>query len=153
MNDRFHKVAHVGHRKSGRKLGRNSTHRKAMYRNMVTSLLEHERITTTEAKAKELRRFVERTITRAVRVQDIVAKEADARSAEEKVKLVHAIRMAARQVVGRDVLLKLFNELGPKLKSRPGGWTRIIKTAPRPGDAARMAIIELVMDEVGDKAA
>lgn len=140
------------HRKSGRKLGRNSPHRKAMYRNMVTSLLEHGRITTTEAKAKELRRFVERTIARAVRVQDIVAKDVDARTPQEKARLVHAIRMAGRLVRSREVLGELFNKLAPVAKDRPGGYTRIMKIAPRVGDAARMAIIE-ILDAKIDKAA
>jgi large subunit ribosomal protein L17 len=120
---------------------------------MVTSLLEHGRITTTEAKAKELRRWAERTISKAIRVQDIVDKDVDDRSLAEKVKLVHAMRVAARYVHDRDVLFRLFNELAPRLKVRPGGYTRIIKTAPRVGDAARMAIIELVMDEPVGKAA
>jgi large subunit ribosomal protein L17 len=134
------------HMKSGRKFGRNSTHRAAMFKNMVTSLLEHGRITTTEPKAKELRKFVERTISKAIRVLDITDKDAETRSDAEKVKLVHAMRMAGRLVHDREVLHKLFGELAPKLRVRPGGWTRIVKSAPRPGDGAPMAIIELVMD-------
>jgi large subunit ribosomal protein L17 len=134
------------HRKSGRKLGRNSTHRKAMFRNMVTSLLQHERISTTEPKAKELRRFAERTISKAIRVLDIVDKDEEQRTQAEKVKLVHAMRMAGRLVHDREVLRKLFGELAPKLRVRPGGWTRIVKSAPRPGDGAPMAIIELVLE-------
>lgn len=132
------------HRKSGRKLGRNSSHRKAMYRNMVTSLLEHGRITTTEAKAKELRRFVERTITRAIRVHEISAKDVESRTPAEKIRLVHAMRMAARLVRGREVLAKLFSEVAPAMVGRPGGYTRIIKAAQRVGDGAQTAIIELV---------
>ncbi len=134
------------HRKSGRPLGRNSAHRKAMFRNMVTSLLEHERITTTEAKAKELRRFAEKTITRGLSVQDLLAKSESDRTVEEKARIVHAYRMAGRLVRSRDVLDKLFTDIAPRFASRPGGYTRIIKTAPRVGDAARMAIIELVCD-------
>ncbi len=141
------------HMKSGRKFGRNSTHRWAMYKNMVTSLLEHERITTTEPKAKELRKFAERTIARAVRVLDIVEKDEEKRSDTEKVKLVHAMRMAGRLVHDREVLHKLFTELAPKLRVRPGGWTRIVKSAPRPGDGAPMAVIELVLDAPGAAAA
>lgn len=132
------------HRKSGRPLGRNSTHRKAMYRNMVTSLLEHERITTTEAKAKELRRFAEKTISRGLSVQELLAKPVEERSREDKARIVHAFRMAGRLVHSREVLSKLFSDIAPRYKTRPGGYTRIIKTAPRVGDAARMAIIELV---------
>lgn len=133
------------HRKSGRKLGRNSSHRKAMWRNMVTSLVEHGRIRTTEAKAKELRSFAEKTITKAIRVSDIVAKDEDARSAEEKTRLVHAIRVAGRMVRGKDQLHRLFHEVAPQLKTRPGGYTRIIKAGPRPGDAAPMAYVELIL--------
>lgn len=132
------------HRKSGRPLGRNSTHRKAMYRNMVTSLLEHERITTTEAKAKELRRFAEKTISRGLSVQELLAKPVEERTREDKARIVHAFRMAGRLVHDREVLSKLFSDIAPRYKTRPGGYTRIIKTAPRVGDAARMAIIELV---------
>ena len=132
------------HRKSGRQLGRNSAHRRAMFRNMVTSLLEHGRIRTTEAKAKELRRHVEKTITRGVRLADVVAKPEEDRSAEERARLVHAIRMAGRMVRDREVLLKLFNEYGQRYRDRSGGYTRIIKMGPRVGDAAPMAMIELV---------
>ena len=132
------------HRKSGRPLGRNSAHRSAMYRNMVTSLLEHERITTTEAKAKELRRFVERTITRGLSVHEILAKPVEERTGPEKASVVHAYRMAGRLVRSRDVLEKLFTEIGPRYAKGGGGYTRIVKTVARVGDAARMAIIELV---------
>lgn len=132
------------HRKSGRTLGRNSAHRKAMYRNMVTSLIEHERITTTHAKAKELRRFAEKTITRGLSVQELLAKPEGERTAQEKAKIVHAFRMAGRLIRSREMLTKLFTEVAPRYKERPGGYTRIIKTAPRVGDAASMAIIELV---------
>jgi large subunit ribosomal protein L17 len=134
------------HRKSGRPLGRNSAHRSAMYRNMVTSLLEHERITTTEAKAKELRRFAERTITRGLSIQEILAKPEEQRTGAEKASIVHAYRMAGRLVRSREILEKLFTEIAPRYSTRPGGYTRIVKTVPRIGDAARMAIIELVSD-------
>jgi large subunit ribosomal protein L17 len=134
------------HRKSGRPLGRNSAHRTAMYRNMVTSLLEHERITTTEAKAKELRRFAERTITRGLSIQEILGKPEDQRTGADKAAIVHAYRMAGRMVRSRDMLDKLFTQIAPRYATRPGGYTRIVKTAPRVGDAARMAIIELVRD-------
>jgi large subunit ribosomal protein L17 len=134
------------HRKSGRPLGRNSAHRSAMYRNMVTSLLEHERITTTEAKAKELRRFVERTITRGLSIQEVLGKPEDQRTSADKAAIVHAYRMAGRMVRSRDILDKLFKQIAPRYTTRNGGYTRIVKTAPRVGDAARMAIIELVGD-------
>ncbi len=132
------------HRDAGRKFGRNAPHRDAMFRNMVTSLIDHGRITTTEPKAKELRKFVEKTITRSIGVVDLVAKPVESRNADEQAKVVHAMRMAARMVRTRDALTKLFTEVAPKFKGRPGGYTRIMKVAPRPGDGAPMAIIELV---------
>jgi large subunit ribosomal protein L17 len=132
------------HRDAGRKLGRNSTHRAAMYRNMVTSLLDHGRIKTTEPKAKELRRFVEKTITRGISVHELVAKPVDQRTPAEQSQVVHAYRMAARLVRTTEALTKLFTEVAPRFKDRHGGYTRIVKVAPRPGDGAPMAIIELV---------
>lgn len=137
------------HRKSGRKLGRNSSHRSALWRNMVTSLLEHGRIRTTEPKAKELRGFTERTISKAIRVQDIVAKPLEERSREEQAKLVHAMRMAGRMVRSKEVLTRLFTEMAPALKTRPGGYTRIVKMVARPGDAAPMALIEVLLPAAG----
>ena len=132
------------HRARSRKLGRTSAHRKAMYRNMVTSLFEHERITTTHAKAKELRRFAEKTITSTLKVHDLMAKPVGDRSKDEQAKVVHAMRMAGRMVRSRDIIRKLFHEIAPKYKERNGGYTRIIKVGPRVGDHAEMAIIELV---------
>lgn len=114
------------HRKSGRKLNRNSSHRKAMFRNMSASLLEHEVIRTTLPKAKELRRKAEPLITLAK--EDSVANR----------------RLAFSRLRDRDVVTKLFNELGPRYKSRPGGYLRILKCGFRSGDNAPMAIVELV---------
>lgn len=114
------------HRKSGRQLGRNSSHRRAMYRNMASSLLLHETIRTTLPKAKELRRVVEPLITLAK--EDGVAQRRRAFD-----------RLRDKAVVG-----KLFNELGPRYRARPGGYLRILKTGNRPGDAAPMALVQLV---------
>ncbi|MFC1831959.1 50S ribosomal protein L17 [Thermodesulfobacteriota bacterium] len=114
------------HGKSGRKLGRTSSHRKAMFRNMVTSLFEHERIVTTEQKAKELRPIAEKMIT--------LAKRGD----------LHARRQALSYIQSKDVVAKLFDEIQGQFADRQGGYTRIIKTGNRLGDAAPMAIIELV---------
>jgi large subunit ribosomal protein L17 len=132
------------HQKSGRKLGRNSTHRKAMFSNMVTSLLLHERIETTEAKAKELRRIADQTISWGTSVGDLTAKGRDKLDAEERARIVHAMRMARRTVKDEDVLRKLFHEVAPMFRGRPGGYTRILKTRIRTGDAAPMAFVELV---------
>ncbi len=114
------------HRKSGRKLGRTSSHRKAMYRNMATSLVRHEIIKTTVPKAKELRRVVEPLITLAK--EDGVANR----------------RLAFNRLRDKEAVGKLFTDLGPRFKDRPGGYLRILKTGPRPGDAAPMAIVQLV---------
>lgn len=111
------------HRKAGRKFGRSAPHRQAMTRNQVTSLLRHGRIETTEAKAKELRRHVERVIT--------VAKPGD----------VHAHRQAALVVNDREVSQKLFATYVERYRARPGGYTQIYKLGPRHGDGAPMALI------------
>ncbi len=114
------------HRKTGRALSRNSSHRKAMFRNMSASLLRHETIRTTVPKAKELRRVVEPLITLAK--EDGVARRRQAFD-----------RLRDKVAVG-----KLFAELGPRYKDRPGGYLRILKMGNRPGDAAPMAIVQLV---------
>ena len=114
------------HQKSGRKFNRDTDHRKALMRNLCTSLLESGRITTTEARAKELRRWVERLITTA-KAQDIAAR-----------------RLVAAEVTKPEVAEKLFANLVPRLTERPGGYTRIIRKGPRVGDSAPMVIIELV---------
>ncbi len=114
------------HRTSGRQLGRNSSHRKAMFKNMTTSLFEHEVIRTTLPKAKELRRHAEPLITLAK--EDGVANR----------------RLAFDRLRSKEIVGKLFNELGPRYKTRPGGYLRILKCGFRPGDNAPMAIVELV---------
>ena len=132
------------HRKSGRKLNRNSSHRKAMFSNMVSSLVTHGRIETTEAKAKELRGIAERTINWSVKVNELCAKDSTTLSRDEKLEVMHAKRMAGRVLKDRDALTHLFHELAPAMAGRPGGYTRVIKTRVRKGDAAPMAMIELV---------
>lgn len=114
------------HRKSGRQLNRNSSHRQAMFRNMASSLIAHEVIRTTVPKAKELRRIAEPLITLAK--EDSVANR----------------RLAFSRTRDKAAVGKLFDELGPRYQERPGGYTRILKCGFRPGDAAAMAFIELV---------
>lgn len=114
------------HRKSGRKLNRNSSHRKAMYRNMAASLVRHETIRTTLPKAKELRRVVEPLIT--------LAKEDG----------VSQRRQAFDRLRDKEAVGKLFSELGPRFKDRPGGYLRILKMGFRAGDAAPMALVQLL---------
>ncbi|TRW47874.1 50S ribosomal protein L17 [Aliidiomarina halalkaliphila] len=127
------------HRKSGRQLNRNSSHRQAMFRNMASSLVRHEVIKTTVPKAKELRRVIEPLITLAK--EDSVANR----------------RLAFARTRDKEVVGKLFNELGPRFSERPGGYTRILKCGFRAGDNAPMAFIELVdrpvTEEVVEEAA
>jgi large subunit ribosomal protein L17 len=117
------------HRKIGRRLSRTWSHRKAMFRNLVTALLDQEQIITTEAKAKELRRVAERMITLGKRGTP------------------HARRQALSYIRGTRVVSKLFEELAPRYRDRPGGYTRIVKLGPRRGDNAPEAMIELVARE------
>jgi large subunit ribosomal protein L17 len=131
------------HRNSGKKLGRNAAHRGAMFNNLVTSLLTYGRIETTEAKAKELRRFADSTISLGVSVHSLVAK-GDKMSQIERAKVLHAKRMARKIVMTKSALDRLFAEIGPALATRPGGYTRVIKSRIRKGDAAPMALVELV---------
>jgi large subunit ribosomal protein L17 len=114
------------HRNSGRQLSRNASHRHAMLRNMATSLLQHETIRTTVPKAKELRRVVEPLITMA------------------KVDSIGLRRLAHSRLRDDNVVVKLFEDLGPRFKARAGGYTRILKMEPRPGDSADMALMQLV---------
>src|SRR5271169_5543245 len=112
------------HLNQGRKLNRTSSHRKALFRNLVLSLIEHERIKTTDAKAKELRRFADRMVT--------LGKRGD----------LSARRRAFAFIQSRDAVKKLFDEIAPRFKDRAGGYTRVIKYGFRRGDAADLSIIE-----------
>jgi large subunit ribosomal protein L17 len=123
------------HRHSGRQLNRNSSHRKAMFKNMSVSLFEHELIRTTVAKAKELRRTAEKLITLA------------------KVDSVANRRLAFSRLRDRDAVTKLFTELGPRYVNRPGGYLRILKCGFRTGDKAPMAYVELVDRPIVEAAA
>jgi large subunit ribosomal protein L17 len=114
------------HLKAGRKLNRTSAHRKALYRNLVTSLLDHEQVRTTDAKAKALRPWAERMITLGKRGT------------------LHARRQALAFIRSESVVKKLFDEVAPRFAQRPGGYTRIVKLGVRRGDAASMSVIELV---------
>jgi large subunit ribosomal protein L17 len=116
------------HRKAHRQLRRTSEQRLALLRNLATSLIEQGAIETTEAKAKELRPFVEKLITKA------------------RTGTLHARRLAGRHVRKREAADRLFQELGPKFAARPGGYTRILKTGHRKGDGAEMARIELILN-------
>ena len=117
------------HRKSGVKLNRTTSHRQAMFRNMVTSLLKYDRITTTDAKAKELRRWADHIVT--------LAKRGD----------LHARRLAMSIVREKDVVHKIFEVAPERFGSMNGGYTRIIKVGRRPGDAAPMTVVELVSSD------
>ncbi|MBU5615469.1 50S ribosomal protein L17 [Geomonas azotofigens] len=123
------------HNSAGRRLGRTTSHRIAMFRNMVTSFLQHEKITTTDAKAKELRSIAEKMIT--------LGKKGD----------LHATRQAAAYIRDKKVVTKLFTEIAPRYAERQGGYTRIIKLGIRPGDTAPVSVIELVEAELTPKKA
>jgi large subunit ribosomal protein L17 len=116
----------VRHHRAGRKLGRDASHRKALYANLTGSLIEHGRIRTPVAKAKEVRPIAEKMIT--------LARQGD----------VHARRQALAYLRSQDVVHKLFSEVAPRFADRPGGYSRIVKIGPRAGDAAEMAYLELV---------
>lgn len=121
------------HNKSGRRLGRTTSHRVAMFRNMVTSFFNHEKITTTDAKAKELRSIADKMIT--------LGKRGD----------LHAMRLAASYIREKSVVTKLFTTIAPRYADRPGGYTRIVKLGIRPGDNAPLSMIELVESEFTPK--
>jgi large subunit ribosomal protein L17 len=114
------------HRRAGKKLGRDSAHRKALYSNLAGALIEHGRIKTTEAKAKAVKPFAEQMIT--------LGKRGD----------LHARRLALAELRSQDVVHQLFADVGPRFADRPGGYTRIVKLGPRLGDSAEMVYLELV---------
>ncbi len=116
------------HRVRGRQLSRTSSHKRATLNNMATALFRHDRIETTEARAKELRPFAEKLIT--------LARRGD----------LHARRMVERRIKDREVAGRLFSEIGPRFAGRPGGYTRIVKLRHRPGDGAELARIELLSE-------
>lgn len=122
------------HGKTGRRLGRKTSHRQAMFRNLVTSFFDHEKITTTDAKAKEIRSIAEKMIT--------FGKRGD----------LHSIRLAASFIREKSIVTKLFNEIAPRYKERNGGYTRIIKLGIRQGDNASLSILQLVEQEFTPKA-
>ena len=142
------------HRKSGRKLKRTASHRRATLAALVTALLRHKRITTTVAKARETRMVVEKIITKARRA--LTKKEGDAaavagseRHQQYLQRGAHARRQVGRLIKDREVVKDLFSEIVGKVGDRPGGYTRIVKLGQRPGDGAEMAVIELVDYNVG----
>lgn len=164
------------HRKSGRKFGRNTSHRRAMFRNLAGNLVLHERIETTDAKAKELRRVAERLVTRALRLGDDLTVDLNAIKDEQErqnalARRIHAQRQVAAFLPKRlcrtlpdgtieevDLVQKLFREIAPRYLERAkanqgGGYTRILKIGPRRGDNAPMSLIEFVGSESAPEAA
>ena len=160
------------HKKAGRKFGRNTSHRRAMFRNLAANLVMYERIETTDAKAKELRRIAERLLTRAVRLGDDLTVDEGKLGDSERQRVVGA-RLAARRQVAAflphkgtrtladgtteevDLVKKLFDELAPRFAARVkaangkgGGYTRMLKVGPRRGDNAEMAMIEFLPEGV-----
>ncbi|RYG20480.1 50S ribosomal protein L17 [bacterium] len=145
------------HKNAGRKFDRNTSHRRAMLRNLAANLVLHERIETTDTKAKELRRVAERLITKAMRLGEVAYTAQDQLSADDKARRLAAQRLVASYIPrfgtriekgGEsktvDLVEKIFVDLAKRFKGRPGGYTRIIKLGPRRGDNAPMAFIEFV---------
>jgi large subunit ribosomal protein L17 len=153
------------HKNAGRKFDRNTSHRRAMLRNLTANLVLHERIETTDTKAKELRRVAERLITKAMRLGDVAYTPQDRLSVEDKARRLSAQRLVAswiprfgvriekggeaKQV---DLVEKVFVELAKRFKGRAGGYTRIVRIGPRRGDNAPMAFIEFVGELVSSTA-
>jgi large subunit ribosomal protein L17 len=147
------------HKNSGRKFDRNTSSRRAMLRNLTANLVLHERIETTDAKAKELRRVAERLLSKAIRLGEVAYSGNEKLSAEDKARRLHAKRLV-RAYIPRfgvrmekggvpkkvDLVEKVFLDLAKRFQGRPGGYTRIIKFGPRRGDAAPMSLIEFVGD-------
>lgn len=129
------------HLNSGRKLKRTNSHRKALLMNLATALLEHKRLQTTEAKAKELRPFVEQIITRA---KNAYIRERNGQLSAGQTVDIHSRRVVGRIIRNKGVLQELFDAIAPVVESRPGGYTRITKLGQRRGDGSRTAVIELV---------
>jgi large subunit ribosomal protein L17 len=144
------------HLNAGRKFGRNTSHRRAMFRNLAANLVTHERIETTDAKAKELRRVVERLLTKAIRLGEVAYTPQSALSPADKARRLHAHRLVAQflprfgvtqdgdKFTKIDLVEKVFVDLAKRYKERKGGYTRIIKLGPRRGDNAPMVFIELI---------
>jgi large subunit ribosomal protein L17 len=145
------------HGNSGRKFDRNTSHRRAMLRNLTANLVLHERIETTDAKAKELRRVAERLLTKAMRLGEVAYTPQDKLSADDKARRLHAHRLVASYIprfgvriakggesTRVDLVEKVFLDLAKRFKGRAGGYTRIVKIGPRRGDNAPISIIEFV---------
>jgi large subunit ribosomal protein L17 len=137
----------VRHRNLTTKVRGTGTHNRAMFSNMLLGLVEHGRITTTERRARMLRRVAERLVTRAKKLKDLLLKDREKLDPAEKAKLVHAMRMVRRDLKQREAVIRLFDEIAPRYLGRDGGYTRMYKTGPRKGDGAPMAILEFVEGE------
>jgi large subunit ribosomal protein L17 len=135
------------HRKAGRKFRRTSSHQQAMFSNLLAGLFLHERVRTTDAKAKELKRLADKTIHWGVKLGELLIRNRDQMKPDERAQLVHAMRMARRRVKHREALQRLFDEVAPRYLGRPGGYTRVVKIGQRRGDAAPISLIELMPTE------
>jgi len=124
------------HQKTGKKLGRSKGHNKSLRKNLIKQLFAHERIRTTRAKAEAIRGQAEKLIT--------LAKKGNAATESDPSYMVHTRRLAAARLADPDAVKRLFDEIAPRYEERPGGYTRMLKLGPRPGDSADMVILELV---------
>ena len=128
-----------------------STYNRAMYSNMLKGLVEHGRIQTTATKARSLRGVAERMVTKATRLGDLLLKDRAKLAAEDKARLLHAMRIVRRTLRDRDAVVRLFDEVAPRYLGRPGGYTRIYKLGPRKGDGAPLALLEFVPADMPEK--
>lgn len=125
-----------------------SSHRRAMFNNMLAGLVEHGRIKTTEKRAKVLRSIAEKVVTRAASLGDILLKDRSKLQSEDKARVVHAMRMVRRRLKNHQSVIRLFDEVAPRYLGRPGGYTRLYKNGFRKGDGAPMAILEFIDAEM-----
>jgi large subunit ribosomal protein L17 len=138
----------VRHRNLTTKVRGNSTHNRAMYQNMLLGLVEHGRIQTTEKRARVVRSLAEKMVTRATRLGDLLLKDRSKLEPTDKARVIHAMRVARRDLKQAEAVIRLFDEIAPRYLGRPGGYTRIYKIGPRKGDNAPMALIEFIEAEM-----
>jgi large subunit ribosomal protein L17 len=141
----------VRHRRAKTKLGRTSSHKKAMFSNLVTALVEHGRITTTERNAKLLRSVAEKVVTRATSLGDLLLKDLSKLEAADQARVVHTIRIVRRTIKSRETVLRLLKDVAPRFLGRPGGYTRINKIGFRKGDGAPVAMLEFVQADMPER--
>jgi large subunit ribosomal protein L17 len=141
----------VRHRHLRNKIRGNAPERHAMFNNMVASLLKHGRVKTTVTRAKILRSMVEKTVTKATTLGDLLLKDRSKMDAQDRARLIHAMRMVRRKIKDRQVVQQLFDDVAPRYLGRPGGYTRTYKMGFRKGDGAPLAMVEFIEAEMPER--